>query len=436
MVLVNLNPGPTSVLEKCSKSLHRTIRSLSRAAAVFSAVALISVYAVPAFSAVTVQGLPDWLVRNAEKSLNTVWAQMEEDTPLETRQEMIRLVAGKLFAGYVVAHISSDKGNVEFFLEPRQKGNWRVSVVIPPLNEVSEKWFSTDAGKVEKEVSGLLLNFPPAALAWADFALESRINEVVREHLQGWETGIVVKVQEEAHVLEISFSPSPPLVLAFDPMVDSTTIPYIFRSELEEGILKDLSGFTGLPVEWLAYHKNEFEDYAVVRLSERNTVRNSRAKVDISVVPDQISKIQAMVESGRYSLHAWLAVYVGADEQYPEFGLHLGRITQPISGWDLELYGEFITRVDDLDLESRWGMRWSPLDKTWIGLEYVEPDDLVWYRLWYTGSFNTPYLWWRYSSEKDHNFALGWNLTRYFSLELLYDERYEDNWSIRLLNHL
>ena len=437
MVQANSNPGPTSVLEKCSKYIHYAIGRLFRAAAVLSAAALISVYvAGPAFAQVSVQGLPDWLVKNAEKSLNTVWEQMDEYTPLETRQEMIRLVAGKLFAGYDVDHIVPDNENVRFVLKPEEKGNWRVSLDIPPLNETSEKWFRADAGKVENEVAALLPDFPPSALAWADFALESRIDEIVGVHLRGWETGIVVKVLEKQHILELSFSPRPPLVLAFDPMVDSTTIPYIFRTELEEGILKDLSGFTGLPVEWLALHKPEFEDYAEHRLYERNTVRNSRAKVDISMLPAQISRIQATVESGRYSLHAWLAVYVGADEQYPEVGLHIGRITQPFSGWDLEVYGEFITRVDDLDLESRWGMRWSPLDKTWIGLEYVEPEDLLWYRLWYSGSFNSPYLWWRYSSDKEHNLAIGWNLTRYFSLELLYDERYDDNFSIRLLNHL
>jgi len=436
MVKVNSNHARISVSEKCSKISGLLKKGLIRAAAVLSAAALVSVCATPAFSGVIVSGLPQWLEANAEKSLSTVWEQMDPSLSMNTRKEMIELVAGKLFSGYHVSSIKSDQRDLEFNFKPSTKGNWEVFFNIPDLNEAAKGWFRTDAEKPEKEVAELLKEFPPEALSWADFALERKIDEVMAKYLAGWTTGVVVKLKRDVNILEVLFSPEPPLVLAFDPLVDSTTIPYVFRSELRKSLLRDLSSFTGLPVVWLQSHKAEFEKLAAAKLSERNTVQNARASVDVDALPDQISQIQATVESGRYSLSAWLAVYIGADERYPEFGLHLGRITQPFSGWDLEFYGEFITKVDDLDLESRLGMRWSPLNNIWLGLEYVDPDDLVWYRILYSGSLKKPYFWWRHSSDRENHFALGWHLTQYLGIELVYDERYQDKWSIRLLNNL
>jgi len=436
MVKVNSSHARISVLEKCSNISGLLKNGLIRAAAVLSAAALVSVCVTPAFPAVTVSGLPQWLEANAEKSLTTVWEQMDSSLSINKRKKMIELVAGKLFSGYHISSIKPDKKELEFNFKPLSKGNWKVLFNIPELNESAESWFRADAEKAEKEVAELLKEFPPEALSWADFALERKIDEVMDKYLAGWATGMVVQLKKDVNILKILFSPEPPLVLAFDPLVDSTTIPYVFRSELRKSLLSDLSSFTGLPVVWLQSHKTEFEKLTAARLSKRNTVQNARARVDIDAEPGQISQIQATVESGRYSLSSWLAVYIGADERYPEFGLHLGRITQPFSGWDLELYGEFITKVDDLDLESRLGMRWSPLDNIWLGLEYVDPDDLVWYRILYSGSLKRPYFWWRHSSEREDHFALGWHLTQYLGIELVYDERYEDKWSIRLLNNL
>jgi len=436
MEKVNLRIARILVLEKCSRINGSLKKRLMRAAAIFSAAALVSVCSAPAFPGVTVSGLPQWLVPNAQKSLNTIWDQMSPNLSMDTRKEMMTLVSGKLFRGYSVSSVKIDQDNLILHLQPSGKINWKVDLEIPSVNKVSEGWFRSDALIAQESIRGFLEDFPPDALTWADFTLQRKIDEVVDQHLTGWSAGTVVKVRDDATILEVSFSPAPPLVLAFDPMIDSTTIPYAFRSGLREDLLRDISSFTGLPVIWLQSHKIEFQKLVEERLSERNTVQNARATVDVEAYPDQIAQIQATVESRRYSLSAWLAVYIGADERYPEFGIHVGRIAQPFSGWDVELYGEFITKVDDIDVESRLGLRWSPLDNVWLGFEYVDPDDIVWYKILYSGSLKKPYFWWRHSAERQDHFALGWHLTQYLAIELLYDERYDEEWSIRLLNNL
>jgi len=436
MEKVTLSLAHILVLERCSKIKGSLKRGLIRAAAIFSAAALVSVCPAPAFPGVTVSGLPQWLVPNAQKSLNTIWGQMNPNLSMETRKEMMILVSGKLFRGYSVSSVKVDKDSVILQLQSSGQKNWEVLLDVPSVNKVSEGWFISDALMAKESIRGLLMDFPPDALTWADFTLQKKIDEVVDQYLPGWSAGTVVKVRDDVTILEVSFSPAPPLVLAFDPMIDSTTIPYAFRSDLREDLLRDISTFTGLPVLWLQSHNMEFQQFVEERLSERNTVQNARATVDVKAYPDQIAQIQATVESKRYSLNAWLAVYIGADERYPEFGIHVGRIAQPFSGWDVELYGEFITKVDDIDLESRLGLRWSPFNNVWLGLEYVDPDDIFWYRILYSGSLKKPYFWWRHSTDREDHFALGWHLTQYLAIELLYDQRYNEEWSIRLLNNL
>jgi hypothetical protein len=66
------------------------------------------------------------------------------------------------------------------------------------------------------------------------------------------------------------------------------------------------------------------------------------------------------------------------------------------------------------------------------GVEVEWPEQEVWYRAWLTGSrVRRPYAWWRYSPSYGHNAALGYRINEYLSIELHYDERYEDKIGLR-----
>ena len=127
------------------------------------------------------------------------------------------------------------------------------------------------------------------------------------------------------------------MVLAIVPSISSSTLPVAFRSDLREKILRTLAPVVGLPIEWAAKNKLRIESLAAEALFDTNTVSNARATVDVSFSPEQLSPVQAEVESPRYTIRAWIAAYAGADGKYPEIGLHLGRNALPLSGWDVEI---------------------------------------------------------------------------------------------------
>jgi hypothetical protein len=132
-----------------------------------------------------------------------------------------------------------------------------------------------------------------------------------------------------------------------------------------------------------------------------------------------------------------MAVYAGAEEKYPEAGLHFGRRVRPLSGWDAELFTELIVSLDDWNLETRLGMRWAPWRGLWVGAEWSSDGDVWWAQAMYEPRrLRRPYAWARYSEDDDTNAALGLRINDYLSIELHYDSRDEDPWNVRALVNL
>jgi hypothetical protein len=117
-------------------------------------------------------------------------------------------------------------------------------------------------------------------------------------------------------------------------------------------------------------------------------------------------------------------------------GLHVGRRATLFPRFEVELYGEWIAQVDDGSLEGRYGLRWSPWGDVWLGVEWVHPEDALWGRFMAGGRIRRPYIWLRLSEEGEANAAGGYRLNEHISLELHYDERDEDPWSVRAVGNL
>jgi hypothetical protein len=408
----------------------------SWAAAVLTAVALILVPVYPAGAEVRVKGLPEWLVPVAEKTLSAVWAEIESSDPALDRGATLKIVVPRLLEGYGISSLEVTGNNVDISFLSEQKIDWKVELSPPGLDPVPQKWFSEDIKGLEGILLSIVEDLPLSALGWADHALRMTIQAKVEEQLSGWEPYIVIRVNGTQALLEVKFTPRPPLILALEPVIDSGSIPIILQNRLKESILTGQSGLIGLPVEWARIHKPHIEAAIQAFLLEKNTVERADAKVNVDLDPDQISQLHATIESARYSFYAWFAAYVGTDDRYGELGVHLGRRAQLFPWWSAELYAELITQLNDLDMESRWGMMWSPADRFWIGAEYSADEDQLWYRMAFQGGYNKPYINWRYSENSEHDWGIGWKINQFFSIELHYDDRDEDSMSLKVINNL
>lgn len=438
MVREKMNPRHISDLEKCSKDLLSNIKSLfTRAVAFFIAAALVSVpYPVHAEDNIKTVGLPQWLAPVAQRSLSEVWSSMDPQRSLSSRLEMMEIVASRLFDGYKVADIEIEESCLIMDLVPDKITKWKVQINAPSLRSPADAWFRDDIRGMKDRLIEIVRDVPVDSLSWADVALRRKINDVSEEYVLGWDPSILVNLSDHENELQVRFSGEQPLVLAFKPEIESSSIPVIFRSDLRETMLKDLYVFNGLPVLWLERHKVDLQRFTRQKLLERNTVENSRAEVSVKFEPAQIASVRAEVESQRYSASARLVVPVGAEERYPELHLHLGRIVQPAPFWDLEIYAEFITGANDLDIETRWGAGWKPWKQLWVGAEYSSQEDTFWWKCRYSPSADSPYIWLRYSETDLGIIGAGWPLNQYFSIELNYDERYEDSFNVRIISEL
>ncbi len=53
-----------------------------------------------------------------------------------------------------------------------------------------------------------------------------------------------------------------------------------------------------------------------------------------------------------------------------------------------------------------------------------------------TGKVKQPYFWVRFSENSEKNMGVGYRLNEFLSIELHYDERDDDQWSIRAVGNL
>jgi hypothetical protein len=259
----------------------------------------------------------------------------------------------------------------------------------------------------------------------------------VKRRLPGWDFSLLVKLDAGGDVLQVSFQSRQPLVLAVTPSVFSSTLPVMFQSDLTAKLLPGLSPIIGTPVAWIARHRGDVEFFAKELLEDRNAVSNTRSEVGVDFLPDQVSKVNAVVNSESLIFQIRLTALAGVEGRYPEAEVLAGWNTRRATGVDLELYSETIVDVGNFGLTNRLGFRF-PLTRRpragmlRAGVEMEWPSQDAWYRVWWDSQkLRRPYVWWRYNSEYGHNAALGYRLDEHISIEIHYDGRYKDTIGLR-----
>lgn len=409
---------------------------IGAAAGILLAAALL--FPPSARAGVKVEGVPPWLRERMERSAETVWSEIAsgEEAGGQKALSLLSMVSERVFTGFSVVEAVRDGQDVLLRLEPGEKIPWVVEIASPQLSPPVSSWFQEDVSGLEKKIAELLPLLPLDALTWADLSLRDAIASIAAAQVPGWTPGLLVKLQDGRRILQISFAPRPPLVLAIVPKVYSSSLPVMLRSDLRENMLRTLAPVVGLPIEWAGANRKRIEALAEGKLLDSNTVGNTRATVEVHFQPGQIAPANAEVESPRYSIRAWVAAYAGSDTKFPEIGLHLGRKFVPFSGLTMELYGEWLLSANDFSLESRWGVRWSPWEHIMAGVEQSYPGSVTWYRLWFEGGVNAPYAWWRISEDGDHSAGIGYRINGRISLELHYDGRDDEKISLKAISDL
>ncbi|MDR3280406.1 MAG: hypothetical protein LBT23_07825 [Synergistaceae bacterium] len=409
------------------------------AAATLFVFTLLCAYPFAAESSVRIEGMNDWLKESAERGLEAVYDHIPQTEPMSVKEGLLRVVADRLLLGYSVDSVTiGPKDAVAIKLRlAATPPDWDVAISPPNLSPPVDGWFASDVDGMEAEIASLVKGVPMETLAWGDIDLRREIERMSAERIPGWRVALLARsASDGGTILDVSFTPEQPLALAVTTKINSSSIPAILHSRLRGDLIKSYAPVIGVPVPWLERHETDMQSLGRDVLSGEYLVEVAKADPKVNADAGVVSNVDVELESKRYSAWLWMAVYAGAEDRYPEVGLHLGRRVQPFSRLEMELYGELILRLDDWELEKRLGVRWSPLQSLWVGGEWSDMDDIWWARVAVESWARRPYVWLRYSEEDDVNAALGYRFNDYISIELHYDSRFDDEWNVRALLNL
>jgi hypothetical protein len=392
----------------------------------------------PADASVVIEGLSDWLAGSAQRSLEAVYEHIPPNEPRSVKEELLKVVADRILLGYTVARVALEGDVVRIELDAASApSDWLVAITPPNLSHPVDAWFASDTDGMSGEIADLIQGLPMETLTWGDLDLRREIERLSAERIPGWRVALMARSSPDGKVvLDVSFTPEQPLALAVNTKINSSSIPAMLHSNLRDDLVKGFAPVIGVPVLWLDRHKADMELRGRDILADEYLVETARADPVVEATTGVVSQVDVELESRRYSASVWLAVYAGAEERYPEAGVHLGRRAQIFPHWDMELYGELMIKLDDWGLENRLGMRWSPWRNVWVGGEWSSDGDIWWARVSLESWAKRPYAWLRMSEEEDINAAIGYHFSDYLSIELNYDSRFDDYWNVRALMNL
>jgi hypothetical protein len=350
---------------------------------------------------------------------------------------VIKVVADRLFTGFTASEVYANSERIFVRLSPLEKvTEWKLELQEPQLQEPALQWFQNDLKKAEPRLAKITDGLPLDALSWSDEGLRDEVVRALSPDLTGWRPSIMVLNTDGLATMRISFTPEMPLVLAVTPHMTSVSLPILLHDDMKEDVLSTTSSLMGVPVAWVGRHAEELNLWVEAHLSDNRAVRRTGSVPKVKFEPAQVSHVNVNVESKRYTIAAWAAVYAGTDDRSGELGLHLGRkfeVTDDVAG---EFYGEGIMELQDWKVEGRFGTRFSPWGDVWLGGEWSTQDRKWWGKLSIDPRLRKPYAWLRIREDGEVNAALGWKATEYLSFELHYDERDSGEWSLRMLGNL
>jgi hypothetical protein len=412
---------------------------VARAAATLRALAALVVLAAGAAgAAVRIEGLDGWLSESARRSMTAVYDHIPRTEPPAVKEELMRVVAERLLLGYSVESVVFAGDEAVLIMKVSSPvPEWRVAIALPNLSPPVDAWFASDIAGLSAEILPMIQNAPLEMLSWGDLDLKREIEKLSERRIPGWRTLLLAQAKADGGVvLNVSFAPEQPLTLAVTSKINSASIPAVLHSSLRDNLMKGFAPAIGVPVPWLELHKDDLAVLGRSVLKDEELVQIAKADPVVAVEAGVVSGVNVELESRRYSASLWMSVYAGAEERYPEAGIHLGRRIQLLPRWDMEMYWEAILRLDDWELENRFGLRWPVWRNIWAGGEWSTVDDIWWGRLDFESWARRPYAWVRYSEDHDMGVALGYHINDYISVELNYDSRYEDEVNVRALLNL
>ena len=228
--------------------------------------------------------------------------------------------------------------------------------------------------QLEQTINGASLD----ASDWAGGVLRKLVREQVEQALPEFKAAVDLVQEQDRTVVQVIIYPVGQLVRQVDYELRSEAIPNLLLMQLKYKYLTECDRLRGLPVAYVAKHRQELEQYLIDKLLLEPEIRNYQLKPVIYMTPGTNLELRIMLDSNKYKI--WFEGYgdVGRDKDNLSGKAHLGKF---ISHKD-EIFGEAELILDDVKWrygagyvhywgKSGWSyMRRAPVGDNIYKLEY------------------------------------------------------------------
>lgn len=385
-------------------------------------------------------GTSQLLLNKMSCSMQVVADQLFIDKDMEhilaAQADYIRLlteIGDRVFTGYELSSVALDVGRetqLTLYARPwssvisQPEIDLQFSGVEPQTAALLQARIPQLKEELARTISGASVD----ASDWAGGVLRRMVRDEVQSRLPEFKAAVDVVQENGKTIVQVVIYPVGQLVRTVKYELRSEAIPNILLLQLKYKYAAEADKLRGLPVSYVASHREELEQRLKEQLLAEPEVQRYQLQPEVKLEPGADLGVNIMINSDDYKI--WFEGYgdIGRDKDNLSGKAHLGQF---ISARD-ELFGEAEVILDDV--QWRFGLGYSRYwgKSSWSYIRRMPVGDND-YRLEYNLSPKWRLRAEHFSGEDRNEFGVRYRIHEFLSAEYVYGG---DEFYLRIIGNL
>ncbi len=373
-------------------------------------------------------------------SMELVASQLFLDKDTENisaaRDDYIRLlteIGDRVFTGYELSDVTLDVDThtqLVLYATPwsgvivKPEIDLQFSGVEPQTAQILQGRIPQLKERLAQTISGASVD----ASDWAGGVLRRMVRDEVQSELPEFKAAVDVLQENGQTVVQVVIYPVGQVVRNVKYELRSEAIPNILLMQLKYKYLDECDKLRGLPVAYVARHREELEAQLTQKLLAEPEVKNYDLKPEVKLTPGADLGVNIMINSDDYKL--WFEGYgdIGREKENLSGKAHIGKFISPRE----EIFGEAEVILDDVQWRFGAGFSryWGKSSWSYIRRSPVGDND---YRLEYNLSPKWRLRAEHFSGDDRNEFGVRYRIHEFLSAEYVYGG---DEFYLRIIGNL
>ena len=384
----------------------------------------------------TSQMLLDKMSSSMQIVSNQLFLEKDTNEVAAAKDDYVRLLAeigDRVFTGYELERVDCDLGtsmSVTMYARP-----WSSTITAPVIDlqfsgvdPSTAKLLEERLPSLRKELYGAINGASYDAGSWAGGILRKIVRNQVERSLPEFKAAVDVVQEGDGTVVQVIIYPVGQLVTEIAYELRSEDIPNILLMDIKYEYQAECNKLRGLPVAYVAAHKEELEARIAQGLAQDKIVKQYNLIPHVTIHPSTEMSVSIMLDSRNYKI--WFEGYgdIGRDKENLSGTAHIGKFISD-SG---EIFSEGRVYLDSVDW--RFGLGYTHYwGKSRWTYQHIMPKGDNNYKLEYELSPK-----WRlrseyYSQENRKEFGVRYRVHEFLGLEGVYGD---DELYLRVIGNL